>query len=721
MVANMRRLLVLVATLGLLGARCLQADDPPPPRGTLCLAAPTAVLRVDGGCKAVEGESLPIDPVETDRSFLWIRDDKQTIAVGVLPAHGRTIDLRSPAFGTISLALFGEKARGWPAEAELHLAAADGHRFEVALPNVLAMSMASVRLPEGAYRFSVTAAHHLRLNRGAVAVRKGTTLALGALRLLAAPRLSATVVNAKDEPLPSAVVIGARGEVLAAASVEGTFVCELPGDLPPSVDILAAGFAPHRIPLEPRGGDIDLGKVTLRKGAVLHVVLDRTGIGAQKVRLSVLARGQDERFREVAGRDLAPTATEMTFPPIEAGDYFVGVKGPTPLERHVEALRLPDNGSVETRILIEPITVAGEVYLGAHPAQGGQIDLQPEGHGWEEAVAVGQDGTFQIELWDKGTFHGFYVIDPTRDGTFIHESLEVKGNPTHWHIVIADRTLSGRIYDKETGQPVPDVGLEKEFHPDAGSTGMGYAPVRPDGSYAMDALEPGDYTLKATARDYMPGVVHVRVTATDTARTADIPMEHGLTVPINFVAPSGEPVPHSTVIDGLGDGLNPENIYTSDGAGQLVLHLRPGDQKTLYVTPRSGSFAIADISADQAAAEGVRITVPAPAGTIRIHAAKDGKPLRGVVPLFRWNGRFLPPPVPRFLSFANPRYIGIWTDESGTAELLKMPAGIYEFYPCQSDEETAAVLRGTSSLAPVRIGFTGGTVDVQLRVGSGLR
>jgi hypothetical protein len=697
------------------GAIHAAAPDAVTLNDTLCVAREGTVLRIDRSCTAVEGVAFPITLAEFDRQFLWMRGDKRAAVVGPIAKNATAIDLDATKRGTIRLALSGDKARGWPAPVELDLTVSDKHRYRIALPAENVASLTGVSAPPGVYKASISAPHHLRLHREEILVKASADTSLGALRLLAAPRVTATVVNAKGDPLPSAVLTGERGDVLAAAGADGSLAAELPADLPAFLELLADGYAPHRIPLDQEPTDLPLGRVVLRRGATLAVTLDRSGIGAAAVRVSVLTRGPDRRFRETAGHDLKPTETSVSFPPIEAGDYFLGVEGPTPLARHTEALHLPESGAVEKQLSIDPIRITGEVFIGSRRATGGQLDLQPEGGGWEVAVEVVEDGSFQTESWEKGTFSGFYMRDAAHDGTFVRDPLEAKTSPAHWHIVIPDRTLKGRIYDKDTRQAVANAGLEKEVRTDDSGTGMGIVPVQPDGSFVLDAVEPGDYTLKATAENYMPATARMHISATDTERTVELPLEPGITVVLNIVTAGGEPVARATIIDGLGDGLNPENVYTSDGAGQVTLRLKPHDKRTLYVLPREGSFAIADVNAANSA-EGVRVVVPPPAGTLHVRAMAEGKPVRGVVPLFRWNGRLLPPPVPRFFPFADPFKTGIWTDESGRAEFPSMPAGVYEFFAVRSEAEEAAVARGISTITPVRVGFSGGSAEVLLEL-----
>ena len=705
---------VVAAVLGCL-ASSVEASDAVVLKGTLCLARSGVVLSVDRTCSPVEGLTPPVEAAHIERRFLWVREDQRACVVGTVMKDATAVNLDPTRFGNIKLALSGDKARGWPEDVRLHLAVGTDDTTEVVLPKGLAQSPFTISVLPGSYRLAITARHHLRTIRDHLSVKPGAAISIGALRLLSAPRLSATVVNAKEEALASAMLMNSDGHVLAAADVNGTLAVELPADLPEYVEVLADGYAPHRVAIDPEARDLALGRLVMRRGASLSVTLDRTSIGSVPVRVAVLTRALGERYHEIVGHDLKATELATRFPPIEAGDYHVSVEGPSPLARHTEAVHLPENGAVDHTISIDPIEIDGEIMIGERRATGGQLSIQPEDGGWEAGVEVRDDGTFHSESWEKGRFAGFYIRDPSRDGTFIREQLEAKSNPTHWHIVIADRSLSGRIFDKDTREPIPDAGLDKETKSDDGGSSMGIVPVRSDGSFVLDAIEPGDYTLNATAEHYMPTTVRVHISAADTVRTVDLPLERGITVLVSIVTPAGEPIARATIIDGVGDGINPDHLYTSDGAGQLTLRLRPNDTRTLYILPREGSFAIADVAASNAA-DGVRVIVPPPVGAINIRATDNGKPVRGVLPLFRWNGRLLPPPVPRFFPFADRYSAGIWTDENGGADFSSMPAGVYEFFPVRSEADQRALVGGVSTLAPVRVGFTGGSTTVALEV-----
>ena len=706
--AGLRSIVVLAALMTALPV-VAWAEQQAPVRGTLCTASEGVVLRVDRTCRSVEGLVPTLEATGVERRFLWVREDQRALIIGSIPRNTTTVDLSAAHFGTLRLSLSGDKARGWPDDVQLHFAADDKNALDVALPNAVVTNPFSIGLPSGSYGFTVTARHHLRLVDPQVTVKARAETILRALRLLAAPRFSATVVNAKGDALPSAM-LSSEGRVIAHADVNGILAAELPEDLPEFVEVIADNFAPHRIAVDANAGDIALGRLVLRRGASLAVTLDRTKIGPVAVRVAVLARDQNRRYQEIIARDLKGTEVTANFAAIEAGDYSIGVEGPSPLARYTEALRLPDAGAVEKHISIDPIEITGEIMIGSRRAKGGVLGVQPEGGGWEVGVEVGEDGSFHAESWEEGLFSGYYIRDRLRDSAHINERLEARFSPAHWHIVLPDRSLSGRIFDQETGQPVPGAALDQEMHTDAGGA-MGIVPVQPDGSFFLDSIEPGDYTLKAMAEHYMTATVRIRVNATDTVRTVEIPLERGIAVLVNIVTPAGEPLAHATVIDGVGDGINPDHLYGSDGAGQLTLRLRPDDKRTLYILPREGSFAIADVSAANAE-QGIRIVVPPPAGTIHVRATAGEKPVRGVLPLFRWNGRLIPPPVPRFFPFADPRMPGIWTDEDGVADFKAMPAGVYEFFAIRSAEDKAAVLRGENGSNLVRLGFTGGAAEV---------
>jgi hypothetical protein len=91
-----------------------------------------------------------------------------------------------------------------------------------------------------------------------------------------------------------------------------------------------------------------------------------------------------------------------------------------------------------------------------------------------------------------------------------------------------------------------------------------------------------------------------------------------------------------------------------------------------------------------------------------------GTPLRGVIPLIRYEGRFLAPPVPRFMAFVDPYAAGIWTNETGDVVMRAAPAGLYEIFACRDESEVAAALRGAPVREPVRVGFGGDSAAVAI-------
>lgn len=71
-----------------------------------------------------------------------------------------------------------------------------------------------------------------------------------------------------------------------------------------------------------------------------------------------------------------------------------------------------------------------------------------------------------------------------------------------------------------------------------------------------------------------------------------------------------------------------------------------------------------------------------------------------------------------FFPFSDRSKTGVWTDASGRVELRAMPAGVYEFFPVRTEAQEAAVVLGTSTDTPIHVGSNGGSVEVELNVGS---
>jgi hypothetical protein len=685
--------------------------------GLACLA-PNADALPAAPCVATEGMTVPVPADRGLRVLAWFSADGREVVLDDIAPTVTSVNLASQPYGIVTLAFSGDARRGWPSVVTVSIARDGKEAWRIAVAKGDVLRLRRVRLPAGKYSLTATTPHHATIERHQLLVAAGRETSIGALRFRPAGTITGHFVDGAGAAIVGVTVQNSDdGRVIAMADPTGALVAELPPQLPLSLDIVASGYATHHVKIDPAATEVALGTMTLSRGDTLRVRIDRAVIPRATITAALLAPDEGQRDRRtIAKRTLEPPASSLEFPALEAGDYTLLLIGASPFERYAENVRIRDH-DVEREIRVEPITVQGEVLLGDAPLAGGVLSLEPANHAWEEGVTLDDHGAFSTNVWQRGRFYGFVFGGKVGSGAFVREALDASVDPTHWHIVISNRRIAGRIFDKDTGQPLHEVSMDERSWRSDGGSGMGVVTVGEDGSFSIDAADVGDYELNVHAADYLAARSRVTLRAEDTIRTVDFPMERGRVVPLVITTTAGDPIPAAVVIDGLGaDGVNPDHVYVTDAAGHLDLRMKSDETTTLYVLPREGSFAIVDVRAgEKDATAAQRIVVPPAAGDLRIHVVDgDGKPLPNIQPLIRFEGRFLAPPVPRFFSFVDPRFAGIWTNEAGDADFKAFPAGVYEVYACRSEAEVIATLSGVPPREPTRVALDRGPVTVRI-------
>lgn len=648
-------------------------------------------------------------PADNPRRIVWYDENGALILLDTLAAKATAVDLAPATNGSISLALSGDERHGWPAETLLSITHGEQETWSIPIARNEAGKLRHIRLPAGNYRLTATAPHLQRIERFNVAVRNARDLALGTLQFIAAARLTAHVVDSAGKPLGGVTLLNADdAHVLGAGDANGDLDVELPHDRPEAIELLAPGYASHRLKVEPGTSDAALGTVTLRTGVVVRVTIDRARLAHTQISAALLhAEDGGNRYQVIAKKPLASADSSLQFTAVEPGDYSLLIEGESPLQRYSEHLAVSDR-DLAVAIRIEPVRLTGEVLLEDRPLSAAVLSLQPSASDWEQEIELNERGEFSGELWQKGSFYAHVSGGQIRSGNFIHQPLEASTDPTHWHIVVPNRRITGRVFDEKTGKPIAAAGMGAEVSVEGGNSGLSVIQIADDGSYSIDMAEPGKYRLDVTAPGYLAAFSEFTLREDDRLRTVDFAMHAGRPVQLLVLGSNGNPIADATVIDGLGDGINPNDLLSTDAAGRIDLQMRQGDVKTLYILPAEGSFLIVDIRSDSISDAPMRLIVPPPAGDLRIHARNTaGQPVRNVFPLLRYGGRFLPPPVPRFLAFADHYKTVAGTDDAGDTVFRALPAGVYEIFPCRNEQEIAATLAGNPPREPVRTAFDG--------------
>lgn len=107
-------------------------------------------------------------------------------------------------------------------------------------------------------------------------------------------------------------------------------------------------------------------------------------------------------------------------------------------------------------------------------------------------------------------------------------------------------TVTGRVIDEETGKPLSaSVSASRDDARWANVQASGTSDA--EGRFKLDSLEPGSWTISATAQGYAKGIAKVQVSAGKTTDVGDIKLGSGMTVKGRVTNRAGEPVANAQV------------------------------------------------------------------------------------------------------------------------------------------------------------------------------
>ncbi len=691
-------LLVLLFTLV-----ALQADDANVEKGTLCV-----LHKNDQECTATEGLTVPVVPAETSRAFAWASADGSRLLLGTIAAKASTVSLDEKSRSKVTLAIAGDRKRGWPLDARLTFAAKE-QEWVFPLSTKVVPKLRSIRVPPASYLMTIAAEHHLVAKRTLNAKKD---IALGEIALKPLPLISGLVVSMKDEPIAGVQIVRPDGKIQTTTNEQGQFRTELAEPIPDEVVVTQAHFASVLLPLVNVSGEADLGTIHLGTGFKLTLRLVRPDVENLPLRVRLLRETPEKNEPSpIAQRELPERDDQISFPDLSAGKYVVVIEGKETLQRLSKEFEMKDTDR-EEEIRIAPFRLDGSVRIGEEPLRGGgNLDLRGPAHAWRVNVSIDDSGRFGGSMWQHGILIGFLNAADTNELVF---SPQLGTDPSAWDIQFHRRYIRGRIFDEETNQSVEQPSLKLQVV-SGDSQSNSVLPIEPDGRYSILAVRAGTYELRAEAPEHVPAKATVSVAAEDsTDRQIDFPLARGFQQVVEFVWPSGQPVADAPVLEGIasdGYGINAERTYTTDGAGRLTLNLRRGEVKTIYILPRDGSFGIAHVVATESSdANPLRLIVPAPAGALRAEMRDaDDKPLPAML-IFRFNGELIPQPVILHLT-------GQY-ENSPTLRVLNLPAGAYEIWAVPVVNYAFAALAGrVPSRAPLRVGLTMGEQSVTVVAG----
>jgi len=513
--------------------------------------------------------------------------------------------------------------------------------------------------------------------------------------------LRGRVVSAKDDaPVPGATVSVSQPQSfmmtvgrdnaagVAISALDGRF--EIAGLEPRAyaIDVTQPDYSPNsgRVEISPDADTDDFVVKLSRGGTITGLVRDaqkqilpNAGVLLTKIPMAggpqTVSTGPDGRY---------------TFEKIAPGEYMV-IRAPTgggPLML-IGGMKqiVVREGETTVHDLDEAskINLTGRVLKGGQPVANAML-LFSVGDGNGPPTDLKQsrsdaDGRYQIGLDAAGA----YAVVVTTGGAFFGGgrsaiALQVPDQPNPvLDITMKTAGISGRVLNAE-GKPIGGAVVSAT----AGGTSGGSGGHRgrgtedqsdPDGSFLIDGLDPGTYTLTAAASGYRNATVPpVTVANESDVPAVDVRMEAGRTVRGRVLDAIGNPIPGAMVMAAASGGPptgRDAMPATSDVNGTFLV-TAPADGP-IDLTAVAGGFPPARVVGVQPE-DGVDVTLRAPrAGRVRLSVLDAaGTALAGARVTFK--------AVPDYLGadFATMFNKPTPTDAGGVTTVPSLAPGAYE-------------------------------------------
>ena len=575
-----------------------------------------------------------------------------------------------------------------------------GRRWTFAATAAQVAELRSLLLPAGSYVVTVELERHRPAMRK-VDVPPGAAFAFGAIGLTRMPRIEGEVRRADGKPLAGArVALHPQGGAVTTTA-NGRFAIDVDGDWPSHVVITRPGLGTRVVPLGPSVGDVTLAPVTLRRGATLRL---RVARGAETGPIDADLLTHDGQPVRIATGTLRPGRSAMVFDDLDRGVYAVLLRGPEPLQRMVLFATVNrDHSAIEVSLPDE--RAAGTVTLGGEPLRGATVELHREGF-WGTSVVTDAKGELTSKVWQRTD-----LLATVSGGGL--PSLRLVSLPAGagLSIDLPAREVRGTVVN-DRGKPVTRGRVALEIDEEERRT---YLRAQPDaaGRYGFAGLDAGRFALHAEGEGYLrTDPIEVAVAGDQAVVEQQIVLETAYPRALEIVDAAGRPATGAAVVCAVGGRIRATATTDLDGRATIGTPAGPG---VLFVLPREASLAVVRLPpAPEGDAPVHRIVIPPGEAKVDITATAGDAPLPGVSLLMRFNGELLTPQIARELRFL--QRSSLRTGDDGRATLAQMPAGYYEFWPYQSEEEAAMLMESSVAMAaPIALYAAKGENHVRVR------
>ncbi len=450
----------------------------------------------------------------------------------------------------------------------------------------------------GTVTLEATAEGWAPARKSGITVESGREVDAGTLVLDPGRTLRGRVLDAKDDaPLPGAVVslvtgqgpmsfrFGATGAPSALSDLGGVFTI---GGLESRAYTAVAehpDFAPYQTHVEvPADEDPPELVVRLGRGGTLTGTVRDAAKQPVEGATIVAMRGMMEGAPQDAttGPDgvyrferLAPGTYQVVRTP--SGDRVligIGMRQAVIREGETTVLDFDEKAA---------ITLRGRVIRGGKPL-GGVSLLFAQGTGGLPMGAIktaqaDAEGRYEVGLDAAGSYSVIVQSDLFADGGGRVEIFVPDGAEPVVDIVLRSGTIRGRVVG-DSDEPV--AGAIVSARPDGGDPSSGPLGIRgatlPDGSFALEAVDPGRYRVSASAAGYRTGEVGpVEVREGEEAPSVEIRLETGREIRGRVLDPRGGAVSGASVIAAPAGSLVRTAIPASTDVNGAFVLTAPSD------------------------------------------------------------------------------------------------------------------------------------------------
>lgn len=246
-------------------------------------------------------------------------------------------------------------------------------------------------------------------------------------------------------------------------------------------------------------------------------------------------------------------------------------------------------------------SIAGTVWLpDGRPVAGAAVTVAEPGTGGQvSATRTAPTGTFRVGVAASGTYLVIVSAAGRRPAAGL---ITVTDGPARHDVVLGGAgVLGGVARVAETSDPVPGAVVTLT---DAQGQVVATGTTAADGSYRLDGLEAGDYTLVGTAPAVVPVALAVTVPGTeDLTFTAP-----GYRVDALVAGPDGAPFPGAVVTLAGSGGTVATDV--SDAQGSVAFADVPDGGYTLAAEGSGPGVAVARAEHGRVARADIRLSAP---------------------------------------------------------------------------------------------------------------